>query len=171
MRHTTPSKGPRRPIHVLLLVVTATALLALTAAAALAVSGATTFAGGNGDGSAANQLSWPAGVAVDGDGNLYVADQNNHRVQMFPPGSTSATEGITVAGGNGYGPAANQLGHPADVAFDTDGNLYVADQYNMRVQMFPPGFTSATEGTTVAGGNGEGSAADQFAFHPAGVRW
>lgn len=45
-----------------------------------------TVAGGNGFASAANQLAWAVGVALDGSGNLYVADNYNHRVQRWAPG-------------------------------------------------------------------------------------
>ncbi len=123
-------------------------------------SGAATYgvtvAGGNGFGSAADQLNSPYGVAVDGSGNVYVADQNNNRVQLWAPG---ATEGVTVAGGNGLGSAANQLRFPRGVAVDGSGNVYVTDTFNVRVQLWAPG---ATEGVTVAGGNGTGSAANQL---------
>ena len=60
-----------------------------------------TVAGGNGAGSASNQLSAPDGLYVDGAGNIYVSDHNNSRIQKFPAGSTSATNAVTVAGGNG----------------------------------------------------------------------
>jgi sugar lactone lactonase YvrE len=128
-----------------------------------------TVAGGNGQGAAANQLNDPYSVYVDASGNIYVADRNNNRVQKFPAGSTSATNGITIAGGNGpgasgSGSAANQLYTPVGVYGDTAGNIYVSDETNRRVQKFPPGSTSATNATTVAGGNGIGSAADQFDF-------
>lgn len=128
----------------------------------------TTVAGGNGEGSAANQLSFPTDVYVDGTGNRYVADQINNRVQKFPPNSTSATAGITVAGGNGVGSAANQLSYPIAVYVDGLGNLYVSDPSQHRVQKFPPNSTSATAGVTVAGGTGEGSAPNQLR-NPTGV--
>lgn len=47
-----------------------------------------------------------------------------------------ATSGVTVAGGNGQGNAANQLKYPIDVALDAAGNLYVADADNRRIQKF-----------------------------------
>ncbi|MBD2754973.1 immunoglobulin domain-containing protein [Spirosoma validum] len=122
----------------------------------------TTVAGGDGAGSAANQLNRPSSVFVDGSGTIYVTDQANQRVQKFPSNSTSVTDGITVAGGNGLGSAANQLNTPYYVFVDNSGNIYVADFNNNRVQKFPSNSTSATEGTTVAGGNGAGSAANQF---------
>lgn len=167
-------------------------------------------AGDNGQGYAANQLNTPRCVFVDAAGNLYVADSYNYRVQKFPPGSTSATNGITVAGGpgdpllavpvgifidaagnlyvsdvghnqvlkyapnattgvivaggNGSGPAANQLNAPCGVFVDNMGNLYVADEMNTRIQKFPPGSTSASNGVTVAGGNGAGTAPNQISY-------
>lgn len=115
-------------------------------------------AGGNGGGTAPNQLFFPQGVFVDASGNIYVSDEDNWRVQKFAPGSTN---GITVAGGNGFGPAANQLNGAAGIFVDASGNLYIADYGNFRIQKWAPG---ATAGVTVAGGNGSGAAANQFDF-------
>jgi sugar lactone lactonase YvrE len=135
------------------------AAAALTSGApASAAATGVTVAGGNGAGPAANQLNNPFGVAVDSSGNVYVADTNNNRVQMWAPGATS---GVTVAGGNGAGPAANQLNYPLGVGLDSSGNLYVADANNSRVQEWAPG---ATSGITVAGGNGAGPAANQVTW-------
>lgn len=118
-----------------------------------------TVAGGNGFGSGANQLSSPIGIFVDVTGNIFVADDLNERIQKWAPGAVS---GVTVAGGNGPGTAANQFHNPYDVFVDRTGNIYVADWLNERVQKFPPGSTTATNGVTVAGGNGAGSAANQL---------
>ncbi len=118
-------------------------------------------AGGNGQGIAPNQLWGAWGVFLDAAGNLYVSDEAYNRVQKFPPGSTSATNGVTVAGyslgvsGNGPGFLFTPLG----IFVDAAGNLYVADENNFRIQKFAPG---ATSGITVAGGNGSGTAANQF---------
>lgn len=127
-----------------------------------------TVAGGNGAGSAANQFQLPRHIYVDNNSNLYVVDRDNHRIQKFPAGSTSATNGVTVAGGNGAGSTANQLNQPQSLHIDNNGNLYVADKNNNRIQKFPAGSTSATNGVTVAGGNGAGSTAAQFNY-PIGV--
>ena len=122
-----------------------------------------TVAGGDGlSGSASNQLAFPMDIALDALGNMYISDQDNHRVQKWVPG---ATEGVTVAGGNGKGSAANQLYYPKGIALDASGNLYVVDTYNHRIQKWVPG---ATKGVTVAGGNGEGSAANQL-DNPEGI--
>jgi sugar lactone lactonase YvrE len=123
-------------------------------------SSAATVAGGRGYGDNAYQLALPSSVFVDHSGNIYVADYANNRIQKFTPPDTNA---VTVAGGNGEGDAANQLNSPTGIFIDNSGNLYVADFYNNRIQMFPPGSDSATNGITVAGGNGYGSDADQLA--------
>ena len=120
-------------------------------------SQAYTVAGGNGVGSGANQLHYPSGIALDVSGNLYVADGLNNRVQKFPVGSTSATNGVTVAGGNGGGTNLNQVYTPRGITVDASGNIYVGEEASNRVQKFPAGSTSATNGTIVAGGNGGGS--------------
>lgn len=113
-------------------------------------------------GSSANQLNGPESIWMDSNGYLYVADAGNHRIQKFPPGSDSTTSAVTIAGGNGNGNALNQLSGPSDFCFDADGNLYVTDPGNHRVQKFPAGSTSATNAVTVAGGVGIGSAPYQF---------
>lgn len=127
-------------------------------------SAGVTVAGGNGYGSGANQFgnstqystSTAGGIAVDADGNIYICDNPNNRVQKWAPG---ATFGVTVAGGNGAGGAANQLNNPSDVFVDVAGNVYVCDNYNARIQKWEPG---ATSGITVAGGNYFGPGANQF---------
>ncbi|CAF2652678.1 unnamed protein product [Rotaria sp. Silwood2] len=73
-----------------------------------AIGGAgTTVAGGNGRGSGSNQLNMPWAVYVDKNENVYVADTDNSRVQMWAKGATS---GVIVAGGNGKGKGLNQIG-------------------------------------------------------------
>ena len=115
-------------------------------------------------GSAANQFNSPFGVHVDGSGNIYVADYNNHRIQKWAPGATSGT---TVAGGNGAGAAANQLNYPLGVYVDGSGNIYVADNSNNRIQQWAPG---ASSGSTVAGqSNGTGGIAANQLYYPTGV--
>ena len=97
-----------------------------------------------------------AQIFVDAARNIYIPEPGNNRVQKWAPG---ATKGITVAGGNGEGAAANQLNEPSGCYVDNAGNIYVTDTQNHRIQKWPPG---ATTGITVAGGNGEGSAANQL---------
>ena len=68
------------------------------------------------------------------------------------------TNGITVAGGIGWGGLNDQI-NPSGIAVDSAGNLYVSDPWKERVMKWAPG---ATNGTVVAGGNGIGMAANQL---------
>jgi uncharacterized protein (TIGR03663 family) len=69
----------------------------------------------------------PTGVAVDADGNLYVADTNAHRIVVFGPDGAQ----LRVIGRQG--PGLGEFFEPRGVAVDADGNLYVADTWNARV--------------------------------------
>ena len=95
----------------------------------------TTVAGGFGAGANANQLNEPNDVVVDAFGNLFIADMNNHRIQMWQP---EATAGITVAGRSDgrSGFELDQLQNPSGVALDINNNLFVADRQNLRVMRF-----------------------------------
>jgi hypothetical protein len=139
-----------------------------------------TIAGTDLAGAASNQLSWPWGIFVDTDFDLYVADAGNHRIQLFRSGQlngeTVAGKGIpqnltlnfpthVVLDADGYlyisdahndriirsghgewqciigcsgnrGPASNQLHDAYSLRFDTRGNLYIADEFNNRIQKF-----------------------------------
>ena len=89
-------------------------------------------AGGNGPGNNLIQLSSPAGLIVD-QLDQYVADYDNHRVMRW---CKRAKEGTIVVGGNGEGKRSNQLYYPRGLSFDQQGNLYVADCNNHRIQQF-----------------------------------
>ena len=70
------------------------------------------------------------GVTFDADGNIYIGDCANHRVQIFDStGVYSATLGS-------YGQGNDQFFCPTGVAFDGSGNFYVADELNQRIQVF-----------------------------------
>src|SRR4029453_2195003 len=81
---------------------------------------------------AAGQLSQPRGVAVDEDGNAYVADFGNDRIQKF-----DAQQQFVKAWG-GRGDLPGQFKQPGAVAVGPDGLVYVADTWNQRVQVFTP---------------------------------
>ncbi|MEW2513814.1 NHL repeat-containing protein [Streptomyces sp. NPDC046870] len=105
------------------------------------------------------KLYYPYGTAVDGEGNLYIADSHNHRVRKVTPNGN-----ITTVAGNGQpgfvsdgGPAvATKLHHPHGVAVDRQGNLYIADSHNHRVRKVTPNGNI----TTVAGNGQPGFVSD-----------
>ena len=88
-------------------------------------------------------LSSPQGLAVDQASNLYAADTAANRVLVFPNTQNAPTAGVTAAfviGQGSFGTAAAGAGNfknPSDVAVDSSGNIYVADNGNNRVQVFP----------------------------------
>jgi hypothetical protein len=110
----------------------------------LAGSGAAGTVDGTGT---AAQFNYPCGVAVDGAGNLYVAEVNDlflaavhsHRIRRITPAGTVTTlAGSSTAGyADGIGTAA-QFDSPQDVAVDALGNLYVADDGNQRIRKMTP---------------------------------
>ena len=116
------------------------------------------FAGDGGPATAA-RMDRPHRVAVDAEGNLYVADTDNHRVRRIDPAgfiSTVAGTGELGYSGDGGPASAAQFAAPLGVAVDTAGNLYVADTFNHRVRRIDP----AGAITTVAGTGEDGFAGD-----------
>ncbi|CAF4425972.1 unnamed protein product, partial [Rotaria magnacalcarata] len=91
-------------------------------------------AGGQGQGNALTQLSSPQGIFVDTLGTLYVADSLNDRVIRWTQGDKK--QDTVIVGGNGRGAGANQFNVPIGLSFDRQGNLYVVDWNNNRVQRF-----------------------------------
>ncbi len=122
-------------------------------------------AGFSGDGSQATaaQLASPTGVAVDGAGNLYIADTQNDRIRMVAPGGVISTiAGIGTAGytGDGASLATPQLTMPESVAVDSAGNLYIADTGNNRLRkVTTAGVISTVAGTGTAGYSQDGGQA------------
>ena len=111
-----------------------------------------TVAGTGVAGSAANQLSQPWNLFVDSNYNLYIADSANHRIQFWPAG---ASNGTTRAGTSGTsGSNASQLNTPSDVFVTSNGNVYVADRTNNRIQFFLNGSTTGTTASAGWGGTG-----------------
>jgi sugar lactone lactonase YvrE/predicted esterase len=116
----------------------------------------TTLAGsagisGDNDGTSANALfNQPYGVAVDGSGNVYVADTANATIRKIAPdGAVTTFAGVAgVAGlGNGTGSASQQdalFNQPHGLVFDSAGNIYVADTGNGAIRRIAPDGTVTT---------------------------
>ena len=121
------------------------------------------IAGFGGDGSAAvnANLNLPVDLAIDAQGNLYIADSFNHRIRRVD----AATQTIATVVGTGTagfsgddGPAPSaQLNLPSSVAVDCGGNIYVADAINMRVRRVSK---STGKIKTIAGSGQAGFAGD-----------
>jgi PKD repeat protein len=112
-------------------------------------------------GSGNNQFNTPQGVAVDAN-YIYVADTENHRVQIF---NRNTLAYVATIGGS-YGTGNNQFKFPTDVAVDAAGNIYVADYANKRVQQYNSSRVyQRTYGTT---GVSYVAANDRF-YYPEGV--
>jgi streptogramin lyase len=129
---------------------------------------------GDGGPAVAAQFDGPRGVAGDGAGNLYVADDNNNRVRRIDPSgvvTTIAGTGSAEYSGDG-GPARSaQLNHPRGVAVDGRGNVFIADSMNARIRMVDPdGVISTVAGCGRHGFGGDGGPATVARmFEPRGV--
>ncbi len=76
----------------------------------------------------------PRSVAVGRDGNVYVMDTGNKRVQMFTP------DGVFITQWGGGGVVDGRLDEPVGLGQDADGNWYVTDTWNRRIQKFSENF-------------------------------
>lgn len=97
------------------------------------------WGGGLGPGHASSQQSQeagqfrsPWGIAVDGNGDVYVTDTGNQRVQKFD------REGNFITQWGGFGPGNGQFNFPYGIAVDARGGVFVVDSGNTRVQQFMP---------------------------------
>jgi RHS repeat-associated protein len=131
----------------------------------------------NGDGIPATQarLNNPTDVAIGADGSLYIADSHNCIVRRVgPDGIINTVAGAGMRGFRGDGGPATQayLDIPMGVAIGSDGSLYIADSYNLRIRrMGPDGIITTVAGTGNQGTfNGDGIPATQAPImYPHGV--
>lgn len=87
-------------------------------------------------GLSAASLSFPSGVALDSQDNLYVADQKNNRVLRFDNPLTQDTIADEVFGATSARQIGSSLNNPSGVAVDKNDNLYVADRLNHQVLFY-----------------------------------
>lgn len=124
--------------------------------------------GETGDGGKAVEakLNSPTGVAVDAAGNVYIADQMNHRIRKVDKDGIIATvagTGLPGYSGNGGLATRAQLFYPCCIALDKQGNLFIADRTNNRVRRVDArtGTISLAAGTGRFGDDFDGRAAEQ----------
>ncbi len=118
----------------------------------------------------AARFYFPAGLAVDGAGNVYVADPYNNAIRKIAPGNS-----VTTLAGGQYGHAdgigaAAQFDHPYDVAVDGAGNVYVADNQNDSIRKITPaGVVTTVGGAAAQVGDADGVGTAARFYGPAGV--
>jgi NHL repeat len=116
-------------------------------------AGSSSDYGDGGPGTSATLKSC-AGLALDTNGNIYIADQGDHRIRKV----TVSTGIITTVAGDGsdgitrnnVAATSTSLNYPSDVAVDASGNIYIADTYNGQIQKV----TASTGIITTIAGNG-----------------
>ena len=130
--------------------------------ATVAGNGIADFTGDGGPATSAS-LDFSAGVAVDGAGNLYIADQGNNRIRVVTPAGTISTvagNGTFRFSGDGGPATTGSLALAYGVAMDGAGNLYIADTTNFRIRrVSPDGTISTVAGDGANGFSGDGGPA------------
>ena len=138
----------------------------------------TTLAGGvqgAADGFGTNaEFDFPSAVAVDGVGNVYVADESNNAIRMITPGGQVTTvaglPGDKNAGFNDGSGASARFNHPSGLAVDGQGNIYVADTWNQVIRMVTPdGIVTTLAGTPRTQGYNNGTATNALFSFPTGI--
>lgn len=130
--------------------------------------------GGDGGPATAAQLSNPWGIAADGIGNIYVAEQGNKRVRKIDAGgiiTTVAGNGTAGFSGDGGPATAAQFDGCYAVAVDVSGNIYISDVDNQRIRRVSrAGIITTVAGSGVAGYCGDGGPATAAAlYEPIGI--
>jgi hypothetical protein len=100
-------------------------------------------------GSGNSQFQYPSAVATDAEGNVYVADDQLHRIQKFTGSGTYLAQWGSRGSGNG------QFESPDGVATDPSGNVYVVDRGNSRIQKFTGTGLYLTQWGSQGHGNGQ----------------
>jgi sugar lactone lactonase YvrE len=114
----------------------------------------------------------PSGLAVDGIGNLYVADAGNHTIRkVTPAGEVSTLAGLARSYGSADGAGSNaRFYYPSGVAVDSAGTVYVADYYNHTIRKVTPGGEVSTlAGQAGSWGTADGTGATARFYCPSGL--
>ncbi len=104
------------------------------------IAGTTFVNGFSGDGGPATAalFKYPAGVAIDGAGNIFIADKENNRIRKITGGTITTFAGTGAGGYFGDGSVASTtttvFNGPSGIAIDAVGNMYISDRYNHAVR-------------------------------------
>jgi trimeric autotransporter adhesin len=137
----------------------------------VAGNGTPGFSGDDGPATSA-MLNNPEDVAVDAAGNLYIADELNHRIRRVSNGVITTVAGNGRRGaGDDNGPAASaQLLYPQGVAVDSAGNLYITARNDHRIHKVSSGVMTTVAGNGMAGLSGDnGPATSAMLKNPKGM--
>jgi sugar lactone lactonase YvrE len=129
------------------------------------------FGSADGTGTAA-QFYNPSGVAVDGAGNVYVADYANHTIRKITSaGVVTTLAGLAGSPGNADGTgSAARFNIPSGVAVDSAGNLYVAEFGNSTIRkVTPAGVVTTVAGLAGSLGSADGTGSAARFYNPSGV--
>jgi hypothetical protein len=142
-----------------------TPLIVFTLAGQAGTSGGT-----DGTGTVA-RFSSPSDVAVDGAGNVFVADTGNHTVRKITPAGVVATlAGEVGVSGNSDTSGAARFNHPTGIAVDGSGVVYVADTDNNSIRrVTTTGAVFTLAGHAGAGGSADGTGTAATFDHPSGI--
>jgi hypothetical protein len=135
----------------------------------------TTFAGSGAFGSddgigTAASFGWPAGVAVDGSGHVYVSDSNKHKIRKITPAGVVTTLAGSGAAGSDDGPGTTASFYaPFSLAVDGSGTVYVADRTNNKIRKITSGGMVSTLAGSGAADSADGIGTAASFNWPAGV--
>jgi len=128
------------------------------------LAGSGNIGSANGTGTGAS-FYYPYGVAVDGSGNVYVADTYNELIREISPGGT-----VTTLSGSGFvGTNPGNYDMPYGVAVDGSGNVYVADTYNQAIRKISGGTASTFAGQPAIPGSTNATGTSARFDYPEGV--
>jgi trimeric autotransporter adhesin len=138
------------------------------------IVGTTQGFSGDGDSSLFAQLAMPKTMALDKNGNLYIADHQNHRIRkVSTAGIISTVAGNGTAGFSGDGGPATSatLNGPFGVAVDSQGNIFIGDTSNHRLRKVrTDGIITTVAGNGVVGYSGDGTLGTQTSLNrPMGI--
>lgn len=140
--------------------------------AATTIAGTGT-AGSTGDGGPATEakLNWPWGLALDGSGNLYIAEFRGHRIRKVTPSGVIATfagTGVAGFGGDGGPAAAAEISSPLYMAISSSGDVFVTANGRVR-RISSNGIISTYAGGTCCVLGDNGPALEAYVANPSGI--